>query len=90
MSGDFAIDYTPSRDPQTFKLNPWEVPVEANLFTFLLSWLIGYALLLGCSLVARNAFKRLVRARARSQFDLIASITLAYLRVGQRSGNVPR
>ncbi len=44
--------------PQTYKLNPWEVPVEGSAFALLASCLLVYAALLGCWLLARNIFGR--------------------------------
>jgi hypothetical protein len=47
-SSDFTTNYTPPAYPQKYKLNPWEIPVEGNPLTFLVSWLLVYAVVLGC------------------------------------------
>ena len=56
---DFTIYYSPSNSPQTFRLNPWEIPVETNPFAFLLSWVLVYGALLACWLFLGKALRRL-------------------------------
>jgi hypothetical protein len=57
---DFTTYYTPPY-PETYKLNPWEIPVEGNPPTFLASWLLVYLALLGCWLLVRNALRKAPR-----------------------------
>jgi hypothetical protein len=52
---DFTSYYTPPSYPQTYNLNPWEIPVGGNLLTFLVSWLATYGALLACWLLLRNS-----------------------------------
>jgi hypothetical protein len=52
---DFTIYYTPPPGAQTYRLNPWEVPVEGNPLAFLVSWGLVYGALLVCWLVALAA-----------------------------------
>jgi len=59
---DFTTYYTPPAYPDTYKLNPWEIPVEGNPLTFFTSCLLVYVALLGCGLLLRNAFRRALRA----------------------------
>src|SRR4051812_31990015 len=66
---DFSIHYTPPPGAQTYRLNPWEVPVQSNPLAFLISWAVVYGVLLATWLVARNALVR-VASRFR-QRDLI-------------------
>lgn len=78
-SSDFTSYYTSPAYPQTYKLNPWEIPVESNPLTFLASWALVYVVLLGCWLLLRKAltrrtFSRLSRVPPAS--ILIASVTL--------------
>jgi branched-subunit amino acid ABC-type transport system permease component len=63
---DFTTYYSPYGYPQTFRLNPWEIPVEGNPLAFLVSWVLVYGALLACWLFLR---KTLMWARqpARSQ-----------------------
>jgi hypothetical protein len=61
---DFTDYYTPGY-PQTFSLNPWEVPAEANPLTFLISWLLVYGVLFACWVVLRSALLS-VRRRVRA------------------------
>jgi hypothetical protein len=51
---DFRSYYSSPSYPQTFKLNPWEIPVEGNLLAFMLSWTLTYGALLACWLVVRK------------------------------------
>jgi hypothetical protein len=57
---DFTTYYSPS-DAQTFRLNPWEIPVEASLLGFVVSWLLVYCALLAASLLLRKALMWAVR-----------------------------
>jgi len=65
---DFTSYSSPSSYPQTFRLNPWEIPVEGNPLAFLVSWVLIYGGLLGCWLVARGT----LRWTARHVRDLSA------------------
>jgi hypothetical protein len=61
-----ASHYSPPAYPQTFRLNPLEIPVETNPLTFLVSWLSFYALLLACWLLARSTLRTFRRLVGRS------------------------
>jgi hypothetical protein len=52
---DFTTYYSPSSYPQTFRLNPWEIPIEANPLAFLVSWVLVYGVLLAGWLFLRKA-----------------------------------
>ena len=54
---DFTSVYTPPSYPQTYKLNPWEIPVSGNALTFLVSWLLVYGALVSCWVLLWNAAK---------------------------------
>lgn len=58
---DFTSYYSPWSYPQTFKLNPWEIPVEVNPLGLLISWVLIYAGLLGCWLVVRKMLRWMAR-----------------------------
>jgi hypothetical protein len=51
---DFTSYYSPSSYPQTFRLNPWEIPMEGNPLAFLVSWLLVYGVLLAGWLFLRK------------------------------------
>ena len=59
---DFTSVYDPPGYPQTYNLNPWEIPMEGNPLTFLISWLLVYSAFLGVWLVLartiRSVFER--------------------------------
>lgn len=63
---DFTTYSSPQGYPQTYNLNPWEIPMEENALTFLISWVLTYAALLGCWLLAAKALRRSFRRRARA------------------------
>jgi len=60
-SADFTIYYTPPPYAQTYRLNPWEIPVGGNPLAFLVSWLLVYAALLAGWLLVRSTFRRVLR-----------------------------
>jgi len=51
---DFTTYYSPPSYPQTFRLNPWEIPVEGNPLAFLVSWVLVYGALLAGWLLLRK------------------------------------
>lgn len=51
---DFTTYYSPSSYPQTFRLNPWEIPMEGNPLAFLVSWVLVYGVLLASWLFLRE------------------------------------
>jgi hypothetical protein len=51
---DFTIYYSPLSNAQTFRLNPWEIPVETNPLAFLVSWVLAYGALLAGWLFLRR------------------------------------
>jgi hypothetical protein len=58
---DFTTYYTPSSHPQTFRLNPWEIPVQGNPLAFLVSWVLVYGALLAGWLYLRKTLMRAAR-----------------------------
>ncbi len=51
-SSDFTSKYGPLTYPQeTFRLNPWEIPVTGNVGAFVIDWAAVYVVLLGVALV---------------------------------------
>ena len=64
---DFTTYYSPFGYPQTFRLNPSEIPVEGNPLAFLLSWVLVYGALLACWLFLRKTLIWAARQPARSQ-----------------------
>ena len=63
---DFTTYYSPFGYPQTFRLNPWEIPVETNPLAFLVSWVLVYAVLLAGWLFLRKTLIWAARQHARS------------------------
>lgn len=55
-SSNFTSSYTPPAYPQTYRLNPWEIPVDGNPGALLVPWALVYGALLGCWLLLRMAF----------------------------------
>jgi hypothetical protein len=51
---DVTAYYSPFGYPQTFRLNPWEIPVEGNPLAFLVSWVLVYGARLACWLFLRK------------------------------------
>jgi hypothetical protein len=60
VSSDFTSVYTPTSYPSSFRLNPWEVPVEGNLGAFVIDWAIVYTALIGTFLLLRVGLTRAV------------------------------
>ena len=58
---DLASHYTPPSYPQTYKLNPWEIPVDGNPLAFLVSWLLVYGALVGCWVLLQNVIRQALR-----------------------------
>jgi hypothetical protein len=54
-ASDFTTVSTPPAYPQTYRINPWEVPVEANFAAFMVSWILVYLALHGAALLLRSA-----------------------------------
>jgi len=51
---DFTTYDSPSSYPETFRLSPWEIPVEGNPLAFVVSWLLVYSVLLAGWLFLRK------------------------------------
>jgi hypothetical protein len=61
-SSDFTSKYGPLTYPQeTFRLNPWEIPVNENVGAFVIDWAAVYVVLLGVALVLRAGFTSAAR-----------------------------
>ncbi len=63
---DFTTSYSPPAKPQTYNLNPWEIPMGGNPLAFLTSWVLTYGAVLGCWLLLANTFRSALRRRARA------------------------
>lgn len=66
-TSNFACVYTPRSWPQTYNLNPWEIPVHGNPITFFVSWLLVYGALLACWLLIRHMSSIALRRAKRIQ-----------------------
>ena len=62
---DFTSLYTPPSYPQTYNLNPWEIPVDGNPLAFFVSWLLAYGTLVSCWVLLKNVVRK-ASGRAKS------------------------
>jgi hypothetical protein len=63
---DFTSYYTPPSYPQTYKLNPWEIPVDGNPLAFVVSWLLVYGALVSCWILLQNVIRQALRRANRA------------------------
>jgi hypothetical protein len=67
---DFTSISTPPSYPQTYRLNPWEVPVAGNGLAFAVSWSLVYSGLLVFWLLAKRAQRKaFTRVRGRDGYS---------------------
>jgi len=60
VSSDFTSVYTPPSYPSSFRLNPWEVPIQGNLGAFVIDWAMVYTAIIGSFLLLRVSLTRAV------------------------------
>jgi hypothetical protein len=56
---NFMNSYANAGYPQTFNLNPWEVPVDLKPGAFLISWLLTYGVLFAASLLIGRGLRHM-------------------------------